>query len=89
MGQSKHRSQSEVQQAFRDKVKTLRCPTCDTPFTDAAVDWADAWWEGRADLMAEQHWQERDGPYKLKCAACGQRAWLNYFAWSVRKAEEA
>jgi transcription elongation factor Elf1 len=87
MGQQKRNRAQEQRQAFRDRVKTLRCPHCDVEFSDAALDWAEAWLEGRSDLMQEDGWQERDGPYKLCCELCGQRSWLNYFAWTVECAE--
>lgn len=81
-------SREDVERAFRARVRALRCPSCGAEFTDAALDWGAAWHEGRRDLMAERGWQERDGPYKLRCEGCGRRAWLNFFAWSVRSAEE-
>lgn len=68
-------------------VKSLVCPHCELEFTDFAVDWGDAWVEGRLDLMDEIGRQERDGPYKLKCELCGKRSWLNYFAKTVKSAE--
>jgi len=77
----------DVHAEWRAMVKSLRCPGCDLEFTDFAVDWGDAWMEGRIDLMNEQDWQERDGPYKLKCELCGHRSWLDYFNSSVRSAE--
>lgn len=80
-------SAQQVQQAFREQVKTLHCPVCDVAYSDYALDWAEAWHEGRRDLMAEHGWQERDGPYKLRCELCGHRAWLNYFSWTVSSAE--
>ena len=80
-------SAQKIHQAFRARVKTLDCPMCDIAYSDAALDWAEAWLEGRRDLMDENGWQERDGPYKLRCELCGHRVWLNYFAWTVRSAE--
>jgi hypothetical protein len=80
-------SRAEVEQAFRDMVTSLQCPACELEFTDFAVEWGRAWYEGRMDLMAEQSWQERDGPFKLKCELCGHRSWLDYFAKSVTSAE--
>lgn len=87
MGQQKHNRAQEQRQAFRDQVKALRCPHCQVEFSDAALDWAEAWLEGRFDLMQEAGWQERDGPYKLRCELCGQRSWLNYFTWTVERAK--
>lgn len=80
-------SAQQIRQAFRERIKTLHCPYCDVAYSDPALDWAEAWQEGRRDLMIENGWQERDGPYKLRCELCGHRAWLNYFAWSVRSVE--
>ena len=80
-------SAEEIKRAFRSTIKAIPCPGCGLTYTDAAVDWGDAWREGRRDLMDEQGWDERDGPYKLKCELCGHRAWLNIFARSVRSAE--
>ena len=80
-------SAQQIHHLFRERVKGLHCPQCDVTFSDYALDWAEAWQEGRHDLMAEHGWQERDGPYKLKCELCGQRSWLNYFTWSVSRAE--
>ncbi len=80
-------SNDELQVAFRDMIKSIVCPHCELEFTDFAADWGDAWCEGRRDLMDEHGWQERDGPYKLKCELCGKRSWLNYFNRSVKSAE--
>lgn len=80
-------SREEVDKAFADMIKTLHCPSCDLEFTDFAVEWGRAWYEGRLDLMAEHGWQERDGPFKLKCELCGHRSWLDYFAKTVRSVE--
>jgi hypothetical protein len=88
MKPSKNDRLRQLQQDFRERVKLLHCPVCDLAFTDAALDWAEAWLEGRLDLMRENNWQERDGPYKLRCELCGQRSWLNYFSWSVRSAPD-
>lgn len=77
----------EIEQAFCDMVKSLQCPGCELEFTEYAVDWGFAWCEGRRDLMDEHGWQERDGPFKLKCELCGHRSWLNYFSKSITSAE--
>ena len=53
MGQQKQNRAQEQRQAFRDQVKALRCPHCAVEFSDAALDWAEAWLEGRFDLMQE------------------------------------
>lgn len=78
----------DVENAFRDMVTAIQCPHCELEFTDFAVEWGRAWREGRFDLMEEHGWQERDGPFKLKCELCGKRSWLNYFAGSVTSAEK-
>lgn len=75
----------EVFAAFRAMVIGISCPHCAEPFTDAAVDWGDAWCEGRRDTLAECDTQERDGPYKVKCELCGERSWINYFAETASK----
>ncbi len=80
-------SRSEIEQSFRDMVKSICCPECELEFTDYAVNWAEAWREGRFDLMEEHGWQERDGPVKLKCECCGHRFWLNYFTKTVTNVE--
>lgn len=81
-------ARAEVGLAFRETVKTLQCPACKQAFTDFAVNWVDAWREGRRDLaMAQgQYDGERDGPFKLKCEQCGQKSWLDYVERSVRRA---
>lgn len=81
-------ARDDVDEAFREMVKELQCPGCELEFTDFAVEWGWAWCEGRRDLMTEEGWQERDGPFKLKCELCGHRSWLNYFSKSVKSAEK-
>ena len=78
---------SEVKKAFRSLVKSLRCPSCEIEFTDWAVDWGDAWAEGRRDRMRETGNDERDSPYKVKCELCGHRSWIDYFRRAARSAE--
>ncbi|MFO0959987.1 MAG: hypothetical protein U0800_21560 [Isosphaeraceae bacterium] len=80
-------TRADVEQAFRSMVKSLRCPGCNAEYTDDAIDWGDIWLEGRFDLLRETGKVERDGPAKLRCEACGHRAWLNSFEGSVRSAE--
>jgi hypothetical protein len=82
-------TRAEVHASFRAMVKSLRCPNCELEFTDFALDWGDAWCEGRRDSELELGHPEgsRDGPYKLKCELCGHRAWLNYFTCLVSSAE--
>lgn len=72
-------SPEEVRQAFRDRLKTLRCPHCDAPYTDSAVAWCEGWLQGRRDALRDLNRQERDGPIKLKCEACAGQATTNAF----------
>lgn len=69
----------EVRKAFNDKLKTLSCPHCDAAYTDHAVEWTEAWLEGRRDAMRELGGNERDGPVKLKCGLCGGQAMTSSF----------
>ena len=78
-------SAADIAAAFRELVKRIRCPHCSEPFTDAAVDWGDAWSEGRRDTMSEFGEQERDGPCKIQCERCGERSRFNYFAETASK----
>lgn len=80
-------SREEVERAFRKMVKSLRCPSCGVEFSDWAVDWGEAWCEGRRDLLREQNSGERDGPYKVKCELCGHRSLIDYFRNEARSAE--
>lgn len=75
----------ELAASFRSMVKRIACPHCSNRYTDAAVDWGEAWSEGRRDRMAELGDQERDGPYKVKCELCGERGWIDYFAETASK----
>ncbi|ANP47304.1 hypothetical protein [Candidatus Viadribacter manganicus] len=72
-------SAEEIRQAFRDQLKTLACPHCDTGYTDYAVTWSEAWLEGRHDAMRELGANERDGPVKLRCDLCGGAAVTSVF----------
>lgn len=67
------------QRAFRQMIKQLACPACSLAFSDAAVDWGDAWQEGRIDLLKELRSTERDGPFKVRCEYCGRRSFIDYF----------
>ena len=80
-------SAAEVEAAFREMVKRIPCPHCSEPFSDAAVNWNDAWCEGRRDTMAELDLQERDGPCKVKCELCEERSWINYFTETASKTD--
>ena len=80
-------SREDADREFREMVKALGCPSCQAKFTDHAVDWGDAWCEGRWDLLRESGKSERDGPFKLKCESCGRKSWFNVFKSSVASAE--
>lgn len=77
-------SAEDVRKAFNEKMKTLACPHCGTGYTDYAVTWSEAWREGRRDAQRELGAQERDGPVKLKCAACGGTGMTNAFLSAPR-----
>jgi len=79
----------DVKRAFRDMVKAIQCPSCGLEFTDAAVDWGEAWSEGRRDSLVEVGMQERDGPYKVKCELCGTRSLINYFSRTAKVATQS
>lgn len=81
-------SRAGVEAEFRSMVLKIRCPHCNELFTDGAVDWGNAWLEGRIDTMRELDAQERDGPFKVNCEWCDQRSFINYFAATASKATE-
>ena len=81
-------SAEDVSASFRAMLQSLECPNCKTNFTEWSCDWADAWHEGRRDLMRENGEQERDGPCKIKCELCGERSWVNYFSETVKLVSE-
>lgn len=68
-------------------IKAIPCPSCGVEFSDFAVEWGEAWSEGRRDCLRELGPQERDGPHKVKCELCGERAFINYFANTASRAE--
>jgi len=72
-------SAAEVEKAYREALKALTCPHCNTEYTDYAAEWSDAWREGRRDTLREVDKEERDGPVKLKCELCGGLALTNAF----------
>jgi hypothetical protein len=76
-------TRAEVEAAFRTAVKSCVCPACGLAFTDAAIDWGDAWREGYVDCIREDGSDVRDGPYKIKCEMCSRRSMYNVFANSV------
>ncbi len=78
---------ADVEAAFRDRIKAQRCPACGAPFTDAAVDWGYAWREGYLDCLHDQEWMMRDGPFKVRCAACERRSWYGLFSGRAELAE--
>lgn len=69
----------EVQAAFDAMLKSIACPSCDEPYSDAAVQWCNAWIEGRHDLLVEMNTTERDGLVKIRCELCDGKAWIDYF----------
>jgi len=77
----------EIHASFIKMVMSIKCPYCDEPFTDGAVEWAEAWQEGRRDLIRALDTDERDGPYKIKCEWCNERSWINYFKGEASKVE--
>ena len=79
---------ADVEAAFRDAIRAHPCPACGAPFTDYAVYWGNAWREGYLDCLYDQGWMMRDGPFKIKCEACGRRSWYKLFADRVELAEE-
>ena len=80
-------SKEEVRRLFYARIKGVLCPHCGEPYGDEAIVWAEAWQEGRMDLIREMGLDERDGPYKLRCASCGERAWLNIFSFTAEAAD--
>jgi hypothetical protein len=74
---------AEVQAAFAAAIKACICPACGLEFTDAAVEWGNAWREGYVDRIREDGSDIRDGPFKLKCEMCGRRSMYNIFGSTV------
>jgi hypothetical protein len=72
-------TREEVEASFALMLKGIACPECDRSYTDAAVQWSNAWHEGRRDLLEEIGSTERDGPLKIRCELCKSKAWINYF----------
>jgi sarcosine oxidase delta subunit len=81
-------SRSDIAADFRAMILQIHCPHCGEQFTDGAVDWGNAWLEGRMDTMHTFNIQERDGPYKIKCEWCDQRSWINYFSATASKIQD-
>jgi hypothetical protein len=80
-------TREKIEQAFRERMKTLHCPNCGLGYTDFAVDWYYAWREGLRDEIIESERASRDGPLKLKCELCGHRVWTDVFSWKLTSAE--
>jgi hypothetical protein len=76
-------SVAEVHSAFALAIKACTCPACGLEFTDAAVEWGNAWYEGYVDRIREDGHDIRDGPFKLKCEMCGRRSMYNVFGGTV------
>ena len=75
---------AEVMAAFAAAIKACTCPACGCEFTDAAVEWCNAWREGYDDRILEADGVKiRDGPFKLKCEMCGRRSMYGLFTQAV------
>lgn len=72
-------SAEDIRKAFNEKLKTLACPHCGAGYTAFAASWSEAWREGRREAIQELGFDERDGPVKLRCEACGGKAMTNAF----------
>ncbi len=72
-------TRNEVEAAFGVMLKAIACPSCGAQYTDAAVQWCNAWNEGRHDLLVELDRTERDGPVKIRCERCGTKADVDIF----------
>lgn len=81
-------SKEELEKAFRDNLKNHICPNCNTQFTDYAIDWGDAWGEGRREALREQDIVERDGPFKIKCELCDSKYYYEYFGDRISESNE-
>lgn len=77
------RTAEDNERSHRELVKGLSCPACGANYTDRAFDWYLAWSEGRFDLLKELRLAERDGREKVRCEACGRRAWIGLFSDAV------
>jgi hypothetical protein len=55
-------SREEVERAFREDLKKLKCVSCAAAITDAAIDWG----------YAQPSDYARDGPFEVKCERCGR-----------------
>ena len=73
-------TREEIEATFSAMKKSNNCPSCDIAFNDFAIEWGEAWSEGRSDLMREIHISERDGPFKIKCEFCDKKSWISCFA---------
>lgn len=77
-------SAEEVKHSFREAIKCLSCPVCETQLTDFAVDWGEAYHEGQRDLLRELGLAGgRDGEFRLKCELCDARLGFDYFSNKV------
>jgi hypothetical protein len=76
-------TRAEVEAAFAKAVKACICPACGLEFTDGAVAWGHAWYEGYVDRIREEGTDIRDGPFKLKCEMCGRESMFNVFGRTV------
>lgn len=75
-----------VRRSFRRAVCRHLCPSCGATFTDGAVAWGSAWREGYEDALREEGLRLRDGPFKIACEGCGERAWYHVLSDRVEGA---
>ena len=80
-------AQEAARRHRRATLKETRCFHCRVEYSDWAVDWAEAWFEGKLDAADEFHLDWRDGETKIKCELCGLRAWIGPFSITLRSAE--
>ena len=76
-------TRAEVEAAFAAAITACTCPACGSEFTDAAVEWGFAWYEGYADRIREEGRDLRDGSFKLKCEICSRRSTYCVFGSTV------
>jgi hypothetical protein len=81
-------SLAEIKSAFAERIKRLTCPACSEHFSDAAVEWGNAWYEGYGDRIRESGYDLRDGPFKLKCELCDCRSWYSAFSNEVKLVDQ-
>jgi hypothetical protein len=70
-------SREEVERAFREGLKQLKCVGCGEAITNAAIDWG----------YTQPSEYARDGPFKLKCERCGKIQSYDVFRRKLTAAE--